>query len=240
MWVFRSLKKRNSTNDLIYLHSSRKIAHSSTTGKYDLLCADCDSKLGKELDDYAKKWVSQAHNKTSIIDTDPLKLSCFMASVFWRASLSQHWTYQEFLSKQIDASSLLKRATYNKREAFKIGTYSLERIVNPSKVLSRSDLRNIIIFPYTQLLHSGNTERPTLLLRMAFEGFIWNMAIPRVSHTHLNKGNFLRPEKGKYTPARKNIFNDPEIMDKLMGAYGKNISGYISKRLLKKRDGEST
>lgn len=209
---------------LIYtpIGTSQKVARANSTGKCKLLCEACDSKLGRELDKPAFEWATKDTQDRPKISGEVL--ARFVASVFWRANLSNHHFYRDFLNRRPDISNSLKRATFNPSETFILASYSAAKIQDDE--ISRDAMKTLIVTPFEKL---GNTNlgKSFTFLRSVFGGHIWTMTMPPL--LPLNDA-FLK--LGRQPPEiYTNFTSDPDLLLFSFGMLEKIRNNEVSVKL---------
>lgn len=207
----------------IPLGRAQKIANARSTGSDHILCSCCDGKLGKDFDEPVFSWTTKSlPADTCIEDTT---LAQFLASVFWRASLSNHHYYRGFLGPMHALTPLLEEATYDSNAAFEIASYDVKRMTD--ETFSGDALERLIIFPVLRKADT-NTGKQFVFLRAVFGGCIWSMALPSLQPL---PNSLLNPDGTRNFMESVNLQNDPELKSFVVGAIEKLKRGEVSHRL---------
>lgn len=206
--------------------SDKRVHHKVDTGWDMLLCEECEGQLGSNFDKPAREWTRELSSAETL---DPSMLARFMCSVFWRASISQHFMYKGFLADNPSMTMLLKYGTL-KDTQFQIGSYTIQKLVDPSGGFDQDDLNTIVMPP----IHRVSEQGPGLEqhhFRTAFGGILWTMITPEIDYTIGAPQIYLGESKSGYQLRDINIFDDPDLLRWMMDTYGKYLRGHISPKL---------
>lgn len=207
----------------IPLGDAQKIAGARSTGSHPILCSYCDGKLGKDFDKPVFEWTTkQIPTATSI---DDATLAQFLASVFWRASLSNHHYYRDFLGSKHALTPFLEQATYESKETFLIASYDVKKMTDD--IFPITALESLIIYPVVRMANT-NLNEPFVFLRAVFGGCIWSMVLPSLKPL---PDNLLCPDATRSAMASVSLQSDPELRNFVVGAIEKLKRGEVSQKL---------
>lgn len=201
-----------------------KVARTVITGKHPILCSKCDQRLGSELDKPAFEWVTKTHALGALIAD--ITLARFLASVFWRASQSEHNYYRSFLSPDHELAELLKAATYDEMQTFQIASYDVRRI-EENEVFSREELDSLILHPVVRPVDT-NLNSSFISLRAVFGGCIWTMLWPKLTP---RVSGLLHPDGHRCELKTVRLEDDPELSSFIVSTLEKFWRGEISHKL---------
>lgn len=207
----------------IPLGGTQKIAGARSTGSHPILCSCCDGKLGNDFDKPVSDWTTgKLSAATDIMDAT---LAQFLASVFWRASLSEHHYYRNFLGRKHALTIFLKQATYEPAVTFEIASYDVKKMADDA--FTNKALESVIIFPFVRVAET-NMETPYVFLRAVFGGCIWTMCFPKLQPL---SDSLLCPDGKRSAVGFVNLQSDPELRSFVTGAIGKISRGEVSNKL---------
>ena len=230
--LFRRIKQRDAGKAIRFddLRESL-IEHTSESWYEQLLCTDCEQRLGK-LDKYGVEALRTARkaaaNQAHGILIDPLdytRLKRFLTSILWRAAVS---TLPEFhqvalpgtYADEIRKSLLTERALAPNQLACR-----LEILTDATRAsqggFSADSLGRLIPSPRAR----HRSGRASFLF--VLEGFLAEIFAPDAPHKAWRGLGMLKDQPKLFVPAR-DIFDVPELKELMVAGFAKHVEGLES------------
>lgn len=209
-----------------------KIDVSQDQGNSPILCRKCDAEIGRDFDKPAKEWAMTASDLNVSHKLNSDNLARFMASVFWRAGLSDHFLFHHMQMPEVELN-LLKKGVYDSTSPFKTASYKIWKLVDSITNTSPEALKTqLLMFQRSRVFdNSGQVYIENLAL---MGGLVWQMFTPNFPN-HLNeKWRMMQQTTRYYKLEPFDIYHDPKLLEHYGQQFVKHKAGKVSRAVEKK------
>jgi hypothetical protein len=209
---FKAIFRTNSGKAHKLGFGSAAPSTTSESGWDFLLCETCEGDLNGRLDRWGHRWFREAqtrivgHGWRGKFELDPSKMAKYIASVLWRASVSEADAYAGFETTP-DIRDQLRAAFAVDAAPFTAMSFGISSLFDGQGFQDANSLRQLIQPPISWVGTNGGRE--VLALAMCIEGFLVVGTVPRLPHKARQAPNILKPDKPHIYLRQKDIRNTP-------------------------------
>lgn len=234
--LFRLISRRNSGKLIAIPTGDGNIHFSNDTGKAKLLCIACEALFNRDFDaplvNALKAWDSRIVQEGFGVRFRccPNHIAQGLASIFWRASVSENDLYKSAKVSSQDRVNLLRIMNGPRPDALKLCSCSIQRLSDkrPSDDGGISqEIISQIILPATSyhIGWDGRRSARHFAFAVVMQGFLCWLIIPRLPHAKRNKPGFLKSSQLKqHAPTRYFLDYEP-LADAMVSGLKKHLEG---------------
>jgi hypothetical protein len=230
--VFRSIFSTNSGKAILLSNSvDEPISYSKDSWATDQLCADCEQKINHRYEEYSLKALrgqfefKRLEGGVLFQSVDALRIKHFVAAILWRASISEHESYNAVkLPNKLNERIRLSLNTNNYLSKRSLSIRGFKLIDSTNGGFSKSALRDFIVSPFVRE-YRGNQEKIGKTVCFIFLGYLFEIFVFGRPTNNSYNAEFIGYNKSSYHFKYQEINEAPEIQQLFAESYRKHVEG---------------
>lgn len=235
MSFFRHILRRQGGGQFAEISiGARKNRLTQKTGASPILCAGCEGWFNDEFDKYIDRLLNGVSPPNSVSELkkpiflrgETNRLSQFILSVFWRASLSDDPLFERFKPPSNITRELADLLFHRPEDTRKRFSFSVHRLHFGVSSLQPSTVEDFVMLPGVVRVSSNKPEA----WKFAGRGWLFTAYCPRLSRTQSDKLQCYRPDKQVLRAPRRDVFDDPDMRAIVKAGLEKHRAGHTKIR----------
>ena len=231
MSFFRKILKRQGGGQFVEIKiGAKKNRLIQNTGSSPILCKTCECWFNTNYDQYIDRTLNTVASPRTVGDlkkpiflrTETNRMSQFILSVFWRASLSNDPIYERFKPPPRISKDLADLLFHRPDEIRKRFSFSVHKLHFGVSSLPPSIAEDFVMPPGIVRDSSGKSEA----WRFAGRGWLFTAYCPRLSSTQVDRLQCYRPDKRVIRAPRRDVLGDPDMFEILKAGFEKDRNGH--------------
>ena len=226
--VFKPMLRGGTGAISIVDDESTPNANSTDSWDRPLLCLDCEREFNERFDQYGMRvlkgqagtFEATAHG-VRVSGVDQRRLAAFVASVVWRASMSDHPAYAKLFALPPEVKRRLYDSLLGVHGGPRLPSVALARLVDSAGIFSRAHLREVVLAPF---LATGDNKQAAF---MVVSGFVFVLFFSPPTLRMRRSMCILSTQPGLtpfYVPSRS-FETFPPLFDVMVSALRKQETG---------------
>jgi hypothetical protein len=194
-------------------------------GDEPMLCRQCDNRLGTEIENPTRKWISNQTSGPSV-EADGVLLARYAASVWWRAMLSKHDYYQHVLFDRATIRPLME-VSLNPSATYKNVSFRLRKLTDSGGAMSETALSQFIVTVAGSLIDE-KLVRGHACFALIHDGFVCEVFSPRLGHSKIVKLKCFSSDRSRYVLKSLDFSRSTALLSHGVQVYSKYEQGSVT------------